>query len=271
MDTEANRTEPQSPLTFVKKWARPARRNQEELLDDPNVTIEDLEANFRDLRLINRYFNGIGLTASALKPFLPPLTEQRTIRLLDLASGAADVPLGLAKIWAKRGYSVEVTALDLNPKIIELAKEANRNSSGVEKFEAIAADVFTYAYPQEKYDFVTCSLAFHHFGPEMSIKMVELMAKMASRAFVVNDLERSWFGFVGAKLLTYTLTRHRLTRNDAPLSVLRSFSPAEFLQLGQQAKLPSVWTIELRRGIFSRLALVGYQRSLAPQKKKYQK
>lgn len=219
-----------------------------------------MATNFADLRLINRYFGGISLTASVLKPFLPPVSAQPVIRLLDLAAGAADVPLGLARRWSKRGYQIEVTALDLNPRIVELAREAAKAAPGVSKFEAVAADVFSYPYQTGDnfgYDFVTCSLAFHHFGPEMSVRMVELMASQAKRAFVVNDLERSWFGFLGAKLLTYTLTRQRLTRHDAPLSVLRAFSPTELLELGQRAQLPPGWNLTLHRGPFARLALVG--------------
>jgi len=246
----------------IKRLARPTQSFQREILDDHEVSLQELDDSFRDMGFINRYFGGVWLTASSLQPLLPPLQKQDAIRLLDLASGAADVPLGLAQRWSKRGYRVEITALDLNPKTVELAQKAARKARGVTKFEAYTADVFSYAYPEfddgkPGYDFVTCSLAFHHFGPQMCVQMVELMAQQARRGFVVNDLERSWFGFFGAKFLSYTLTRQRLTKHDAPLSVLRSFSPAELLAIGQRANLPPGWSIKLRKNIFARLALVG--------------
>jgi 2-polyprenyl-3-methyl-5-hydroxy-6-metoxy-1,4-benzoquinol methylase len=244
-------------LDLLKKLAVPAPSHQSELLDQPDISEGDLAANFRDIKFINRWFGGVALVEKSLRPMLPLLSEAE-LKLLDLATGVGDVPLALAQRWQKN-YRVSITAIDLNPKIAELARqEATRLN--VTNFEAQAADIFKYEFNLENgppYDFVTCSLAFHHFSPAQRVEMLRLMAKLARRGFVVNDLERSWFGYLGAHLLGLTFTRHYLTRHDGPLSVLRAFTPDEFRALVQEANLPPEFKIEVKKGSFSRLAIIG--------------
>lgn len=246
-----------NPSHFLKAHAVPAHSDRSELLDAPDIPVNDLAGNFRDIKLINRWFGGVSLVEKSLRPMLPSIKGQE-IRLLDLAAGVADIPLALARRWGKR-YRVKITVIDLNPAIVELARQAAAKE-GLTDFEAHAADVFTYPFALESgppYDFVTCSLAFHHFGREKCLEMLRLMAALARYGFVVNDLERSWFGYLGAKLLGLTLTRHHLTRHDAPLSVLRAFTPAEFVALVDEANLGQEFRIEVKKGSFSRMAIVG--------------
>ncbi len=243
-------------LQNIKTWLVPPHSSRHELLDQLNIPALDLAANFRDISFINRWFGGIYLVEKSLRPLLPAPGAE--IKLLDIAAGVADVPLALAKRWSNR-YRVSLTAVELNPAIAELAKEAAQKA-GINQFEAIAADVFTYDFGAENqppYDFVTCSLAFHHFSREQCLEMLGLMARLSGRGFVVNDLERSWFGYLGAHLLGLTFTRHYLTRHDGPLSVLRSSTPAEFAQLVKEAALPPEFKVQIKKGPFSRLAIVG--------------
>lgn len=235
----------------------PRPSHSPELLDQPGITPQDLAANFRDIKLINRWFGGVSLVEKSLRPLLP-VKGNFEISLLDLASGVADVPLALARRWKPR-FRLKITALDLNPEIVKLA-EAEASREKASHFEAFTADVFKFDFDLKAgppYDFVTCSLAFHHFPPELRVKLLQLMAKLARRGFVVNDLERSWFGFFGAYLLGLTLTRNRLTRHDAPLSVLRAFTVREFWELVTEANLSSEFEVTVVKRAFSRLAIVG--------------
>lgn len=241
-------------------FVTPRQSHQAELLDAPDQPKAALAGTFRDLRLINRWFGGRRLVESCLRPHLPPATAAR-LHLLDLASGVSDIPLALARDWQKRGLELEITALDLNPTIVELAEEAAQRQPNT-AFKAIAADVFAYPWPSaQQYDFVTCSLAFHHFEPGQCVEMLELMSRLTRRTFVVNDLRRTWGGWLGAKLLCLTLTRHPVNRHDAPLSILRSFTQAEMLALVEQANFDPAFQIEVRRQPFSRLSVVGYRKT----------
>ncbi len=255
---QANRLLTSPALTkYTDRYLSPRQSFEAELLDAPDQPKEALAGTFRDLRVINRWFGGWSLVESNLRPFLPPAGQTTRLTLLDLAAGVADVPLALAQRWQKRGLGLRVTVVDLNPTIVELAEEA-AHQAGLADFQAIAADVFAYPWPQDHaYDFVTCSLAFHHFSAEQCVRMLELMARLSKRAFVVNDLRRSWFGWLGAHFLTRTITRHPLNRNDAPLSVLRAFTRAELAGLVRQAHFEPGLVVRVKRQPFSRLAIVG--------------
>jgi hypothetical protein len=52
---------------------------------------------------------------------------------------------------------------------------------------------------------------------------------------LVTDVQRSLPAFIGAYLFSRLTTRNRITRNDAPLSVRRAYTPAEALGLAQEA------------------------------------
>jgi hypothetical protein len=61
------------------------------------------------------------------------------------------------------------------------------------------------------------------------------LRRVARVAPLVTDLRRSRAAWAGASLLTALCTRNRLTRHDAPLSVLRAYTPREALQLAREA------------------------------------
>jgi SAM-dependent methyltransferase len=244
---------------FLGRLLVPARRQQSEWLDEPGNSRETLAGNFKDIAFLNRWFGGWSLVDKSLRPFLPQ-PGPATLTLLDLAAGAADVPLALARHWQKRGISLKITAVDIDPIIVELAREAARREK-YEDFEAITADAFEYTWPEgQHYDFVTCSLAFHHFTPERCVEMLRLMSRLTGQAFVVNDLRRSWFGWFGSRLLTLLVARHPFTRHDGPLSVLRAYTTPELAALALSAGLDPAIRLTIRRGPFSRLALVGERR-----------
>ncbi|MBN9393513.1 MAG: methyltransferase domain-containing protein [Chloroflexi bacterium] len=234
----------------------PVRRLETEWLDEPGHSRETLAGNFRDIAFLNRWFGGLSPVDKSLRPFLS-VERPVAFTILDLAAGGADVPLALARRWRKQGIKLAITALDIDPAITELAMEAAHREN-LEEFRAITADVFTYPYPEDReYDFVTCSLAFHHFSPELCVEMLRLMSNLAGRAFVVNDLRRGWFGWFGSKLLTLLVARHPFTRHDGPLSVLRSYTIKEMEALVRAAQLDPTWKVRVRRGPFSRLVIVG--------------
>ena len=248
---QANRVFKASGLA---RYRSPRQKFELELLDQ-DQTKEVFAGTFRDLRRINRWFGGWSLVEHNLRPFLPPAGK---IKVLDLAAGVADVPLALARKWHKRNIELDITAVDLNPIIIELAEEAARHEKQPVQFHGITANVFHYPWPAgQTYDFVTCSLAFHHFPASECVRMLELMAQLSGRAFVVNDLRRGWFGVIGAQFLIHTITRDPINQHDAPLSVFRAFTLTEMKQLVAQAHFPPGMTVTVKRQPFSRLAIVG--------------
>src|SRR5689334_15611553 len=154
VQTQPSKTE--SPHIFAglkHPWFTPRRSLKTEWLDEPGHSRETLAGNFRDIAFLNRWFGGWDLVDNCLQPFLPD-ERPATLTLLDLASGAADVPLALARRWQKRGINLVITALDIDPAIVALAVEtASRDNFS--NFKAVAADVFSYPFSEgQKFDFV---------------------------------------------------------------------------------------------------------------------
>jgi hypothetical protein len=73
------------------------------------------------------------------------------------------------------------------------------------------------------------------------------MRRVSRLGVVVNDLERSRIGWVGAWLIGHLLTGNRYTRHDAPLSVLRAYRAKEMSLMLRAAGLTPVRIV---RGAF---------------------
>src|SRR5438067_9478364 len=91
----------------------PRRSLKPEWLDEPGHSRETLAGNFKDIAFLNRWFGGWNLVDKCLRPFLPE-TRPANLTMLDLASGAADVPLALARRWHNRGINLKITAVDID-------------------------------------------------------------------------------------------------------------------------------------------------------------
>jgi 2-polyprenyl-3-methyl-5-hydroxy-6-metoxy-1,4-benzoquinol methylase len=210
-----------------------------ELLDGP-LDRETLRGNLRDLARINAWLGGAALSRRAIVPFSRGPGEK--VRVLDVGTGAADIPLYLFRSTAYRGLGLHFEAIDVRPEIVEIARHTvrrHRVEVRLGRLEDEAANA---------YDVVHCSLVLHHLDPEDAVAFLAEMARVASRAVIVNDLDRAERWLLAAKLLTRLTTRNRYTRNDAPLSVQRAYRPDELVQLAARAGLVE----ESRRWTFPR-------------------
>jgi hypothetical protein len=61
------------------------------------------------------------------------------------------------------------------------------------------------------------------------------MDRLGRRGFILNDIRRGLPGFAAAWVSSRLGTRNRLTRHDAPLSVLRAYTPDELHELLDRA------------------------------------
>ncbi len=209
---------------------RAARLELLDRLDDDRL-ISELSANLRDIRRANRYLGGATALLSRLQPYLD---GSRPVSLLDIATGSADIPIIIARHAVRRQLPVSIVATDLVGPVLD---EARRQvaQSGLETIRIERADALALPYQDAEFDLVTCSLALHHFDPVRAATVLAEMRRVARRAVFVNDLERSLPAWIGAWLLAQGTTRNRLTRHDAPLSVLRAYTKEEILGICRQA------------------------------------
>ena len=206
----------------------------EELLDGPLDDRAALVGNLRDLARVNRRLGGITLSARAIDALAPGRAD---ISILDVGTGAADIPLAMIERGRARGRLVRVTGVDDRPEVLEAAAVADPRVTATGELALHVADGRSLPYPDDAFDIAHASLLVHHLEPDGARRMIAEMARVARLGVVVNDLVRGRRTLVGAWLLSRVATRNRLTRNDAPLSVRRAYSIAELTALMAAAGL----------------------------------
>lgn len=212
-----------------------------ELLDGP-LDRNILAANLRDLSRVNRLLGGTSLSWSALEPFLAH-TNARPLRLLDVGTGAADIPRGLLERARRHGVELEVVATDVQPEIVDLARTASRRTSGLVINISSAGGL---AAPDASFDVAHASLLIHHLDPVAARGLLAEMRRVATQAVIVNDLDRGRLWLVGAWLLSRLATRNAYTRHDAPLSVRRAYAASELVELAGTVGLRHLRTYRAR-------------------------
>jgi ubiquinone/menaquinone biosynthesis C-methylase UbiE len=206
----------------------------EELLDGPLDDRGALVGNLRDLARANRRLGGIDLSARAIETLAPGLAP---IAVLDVGTGAADIPLALIERGRAVGRVVRVTGVDNRPEVLEAATVVDPRITATRELTLHVADGRALPFSDDTFEVVHASLVAHHLDPEAARALFAEMGRVARLGVVINDLVRGRTTWLGAWLLARLATRNRLTRHDAPLSVRRAYSVAELTALLASAGL----------------------------------
>jgi ubiquinone/menaquinone biosynthesis C-methylase UbiE len=174
----------------------------------------------------------------------------QVVTILDLATGSGDIPVAISR-WAKRrGVRIEIVASDYSDDILDLARKHIGNHSDI---TLACHDARSIPLPDSQFDIVLCSLSLHHFPPDEAVQVLKEMHRLSRVGFILNDLRRSRLGYIAAWIAARLTTRNRLTRNDAPLSVLRAYTPKELRELLLEAGIDHA---EITRHPWFRMAAV---------------
>jgi SAM-dependent methyltransferase len=216
------------------------RRRQAEIMDQADL---DRVRHVQALRGLER-INFWSRSAAILWPPLAELARRspRPLRVLDIATGAGDLPIRLWR-WARRaGFALHIDGCDRSPDAVAYARHrADVSRTDVSFF---ASDALGPPLPAG-YDVVLSSLFLHHLDEEQAVTLLRRMAEAAGQLVLVNDLVRSRAGFLLAYLGTRLLSRSAIVHADGPRSVEGAFTPAEARTLAQRAGLAGA-TVEGR-------------------------
>jgi len=197
-------------------------------MDAPGLDLDELSANLRDIRRVNRFFGGTTTVLRHLPRLLADIPLDRTITVLDLATGSADIPVAVSRWARENGRSVSIMASDASDEMLALARRHIGESAEI---RLARHDARAVSEPDASYDVVLCSLALHHFTPDDAARVLREMRRLCRVGFIVNDLCRSRRGYVVTWLSSRLTTRNRLTRHDAPLSIRRAYTRDELIGL----------------------------------------
>jgi hypothetical protein len=199
----------------------PARVVTEELLDEHDAPGPDMERSLRDLRRINRYLGGV--------PIYRRLLWRAGLRdgdkVLDIGTGTSDL------LDALPG-NVRRIGLDFNVRHLAYRIDPDRHP-----ISRIAGDAFRLPFGDASVDFVTSAHFFHHFTEEENVNILTEALRVVKKAVVINDTRRHLMPLLMVRLLSALRLVGRITRFDAPASVLRGYTVEEARAVA--ARLPA--------------------------------
>jgi ubiquinone/menaquinone biosynthesis C-methylase UbiE len=211
-----------------------ARRREAELMDRPDAPRAELDQSLADLRVVNRWLGGTRAVLRLVRPLVAAI-EERPIRILDVATGSADVPMALARWAARERTDLRLVASDFHLATLSAARS---HTAGVPRIELTAADALRLPFTDDAFHIALCCTALHHFDDADAVTAIRELARVASRAVVVLDLRSSLSALLGARLLAATLwRRHPTTRHDGPASVRAAFTSDELRNMAEVAGL----------------------------------
>lgn len=198
-----------------------------EWMDLPGRDPVELAQTFRELALVNRLLGGTWLTIRGIERLRRDHQLGERFTLLDVASGAADIPCEISAWARRRGLNASVVATDINPEILTFAK----HPGSPDALELVTADARCLPFADDAFDIVACSLVLHHLDPDDVVRTLREMGRVASSGVLINDLIRGWTSYIGAWSLSRILTRNQISRHDAPLSARRAYTRQELIDL----------------------------------------
>lgn len=221
-------------MKFFALLRHPRHSEESEWLDAAAIPQHDLDGNLRELRQLNAYLGSCWLIRRATQRLWKRAGCPRHWRVLDIGTGAGDMPLTLLRWGQRRGVRVTVVAIDYHAGVVQ---QARKILSGQHAVDLLRADGLRLPFAAESFDVTLCSSMLHHLAWQEGVMLLRSMATVARHGVVINDLVRGWFPYYMARLLLMVWARNPYTRHDGPLSVLRAYTVAELGAMAREAGL----------------------------------
>jgi SAM-dependent methyltransferase len=236
------------------------RSREKEMMDLPGQPRQLLEEDLRNLRILNRYLGGYRTVLRGLRRLVKE-QQMRRFSLLDIGTGSGDIPARITDWAQQHGIKTSIVGLDpepvtarvaatltnppSNPLLQRLSSTVIPAKAGIQGEEqgdfgrcgilVVRADGLAPPFRAASFDFVLASQLLHHFSEEKIVALLRIWSQLARRAIIISDLVRHPAAYYGIRMLTLLFTRNVMTRTDAPLSVKRAFTLAEWRELFQRA------------------------------------
>jgi SAM-dependent methyltransferase len=210
----------------LRAWA--ARTS--EIFDDPAADEGALVESLRDIARINRAFGGGRAAVRRLAEFWRALPRGSRLTLLDIGTGAGDIPRAAAALAARAGVELRLLGVEI---FRAAAREAARDGG----LAAVLADGGHLPLRDRAVDLVLCAKLLHHLPGAAGTALLRELDRVARRGVVVADIRRSPFAAVGIWLASFPMRFHPTTRRDSVISVFRGFTDGELRSVCRAAGL----------------------------------
>lgn len=210
------------------------RVREGEMMDGADVSRESMQEALAFIRGVNRRLGGAAALIGHLRAWSNAWPKGRPITILDLGTGSADIPLAVRRWGEAHGHDLRITATDVHPLTLELAREHVGGAPGIEvtRLDALA---MRESLAARSFDYVHAGMFLHHLSEVEVLTVLAGMDRVAARGIVWNDLVRSRLNLAFITLLT--IGRSEIIKHDARASVRAGFTRREVLDFAKRVGL----------------------------------
>ncbi len=221
-----------------------------EFMDARDIASRDLKSNLRFIRWVNRRLGGTRAVLDYLRAWSVRWPQSTVpIRIVDVATGSADIPQAILAWSAKQGHKVEIMALDIHAGTLAIARSWCRTRPDL---TFIQADALQLPFADGSVDYAISSMFLHHLADAQAAAAVAQLVRISRRGVIVNDLLRDPHALLSVKLMT--LFASRTIKYDARLSIRKGWTIPEAASWATSADAP--W-MTCREHLFARFTLAG--------------
>ncbi|MDB5119258.1 MAG: Methyltransferase type 12 [Sphingobacteriales bacterium] len=200
------------------------RSKETEIMDNFLLDHDQIDGALDELEVINTWLGGFQVIINGLEK----LKLTGNVHIADWGCGGGDMLRLLSKWAKKKNIAVKLTGIDATHSAVEYA---SAKSKEYPEIDIILANVIEEMEKVPKSDVVISTLFTHHFDDESWVELITNMYFSARKAVIINDIHRHWLAYHSINLLTGLFSKSKMVKNDAGLSVLRSFKKSELKAL----------------------------------------
>jgi SAM-dependent methyltransferase len=194
-----------------------------ELLDDPAADPRAVAESLRHIARSNRWFGGAAAVRWAMARLCRGVPAGRTLTVLDVGTGAGDLPRDLVAWGERRGV-----------RLVPVGVERSRVAAGLARAHGVPTAVGcagALPFAPRSVDVVLASQVAHHFAAADAARFFADASDVARLGVVIADLRRSALAAglfrIGARLLRFDPA----TRDDGVTSIRRGYTRDELAAL----------------------------------------
>ncbi len=207
------------------------RSEEIEIMDDLKISGPVIAQTLRELNTINKWLGGNQISVSAFKKIA---LGKKSISLVDLGCGGGDIMKEMAQWARKKNIKANFVGIDANSNIIEYAK---KNTVDFPEISYQAINIFSEDFQSQSFDLIHCCLFTHHFSNEELVQLFSQFKKQAREGVIINDLHRHPLAYWSIIALISLFSKSEMVKNDASVSVARSFRKSELRKILEEAAI----------------------------------
>jgi 2-polyprenyl-3-methyl-5-hydroxy-6-metoxy-1,4-benzoquinol methylase len=201
------------------------RSYQQELLDQDDIPFNDIRVTMQELNVINTLLGGHAITQRGIRYFMNNSSYQ-PLTIAEIGCGGGDNLIAIDKYCSRLGWPVQLVGVDIKRECIGFAQTQVPRGTIL-----ICSDYRKTKWPGPKPDIIFSSLFCHHFTDEQMAEQLHWLRDNSRLGFFINDLHRHPLAYHSISILTRLFSKSYLVKNDAPLSVARSFRRNDWQRL----------------------------------------